>query len=92
MNGPLLISLLSPEQIGEAAKATPDQVPYVVAILLLANSPFPLDASSRTLMALPGGTLRETPLSPQKKAVVCKGFAVRSAFGVISLVPMEGLT
>jgi hypothetical protein len=37
MNGPLLISLLPPEQLGEAAKAPPDQVSYVVAILLLAG-------------------------------------------------------
>ena len=35
MNGPLLISLLPPEQIGKAAKAPPDQVSYVVAIVLL---------------------------------------------------------
>ena len=35
MNGPLLISLLPPERIGEAARALPDQVPYVVAVLLL---------------------------------------------------------
>jgi len=37
MNGPLLISLLPPEQIGEVAKAPPDQVAYVVAALLLAG-------------------------------------------------------
>jgi len=37
MNGPLLISLLPPEQIGEAAKAPPDQVTYVIAVLLLAG-------------------------------------------------------
>jgi len=37
MNGPLLISLLPPEQIGEATKSFPDRVPYVVAILLLAG-------------------------------------------------------
>lgn len=34
MNGPLLISLLPPELLGEAAKAPPDQVSYVVVILL----------------------------------------------------------
>jgi|GEM_PF-2547782 len=34
MNGPLLISLLP---LGETAKAPPDQVSYVVAILLLAG-------------------------------------------------------
>jgi hypothetical protein len=28
MNGPLLISFLPAEQLGEAAKAPPDQVPY----------------------------------------------------------------
>ena len=37
MNGPLLISLLPPEPIGEAAKVPPDQVSYVIAILLLAG-------------------------------------------------------
>jgi len=37
MNGPLLISLLPPDPIGEAAKAPPDQVSYVVALLLLAG-------------------------------------------------------
>ena len=37
MNGPLLISLLPPDPIGEAAKAPPDQVSYVIAILLLAG-------------------------------------------------------
>jgi len=37
MNGPLLISLLPPEPIGEAAKAPTDQVSTVVAILLLAG-------------------------------------------------------
>lgn len=37
MNGPLLISLMPPELIGEAAMAPPDQVSYVVAILLLAG-------------------------------------------------------
>ena len=37
MNGPLLISLLPPEQPGEAAKTPPDQVPCVVAIILLAG-------------------------------------------------------
>ncbi len=37
MNGPLLISLLPPESLGETAKAPPDQVSYVVAILLLAG-------------------------------------------------------
>jgi hypothetical protein len=37
MNGPLLISLLPPEHLGEAAKTPPDQVSYVVAIILLAG-------------------------------------------------------
>ena len=37
MNGPLLISLLPPEQLGEAVKAHPDQASTVVAILLLAG-------------------------------------------------------
>ena len=37
MNGPLLISLLSPEQIGEAANEHPNQISYVVALLLLAG-------------------------------------------------------
>lgn len=37
MNGPLLISLLPPEPLGGAAMASPDQVSYVVAILLLAG-------------------------------------------------------
>jgi hypothetical protein len=37
MNGPLLISLLPPERIGEAAKAPPDPVPYAIAALLLAG-------------------------------------------------------
>jgi hypothetical protein len=37
MNGPLLISLLPPERIGEAANAPSDQVTYVVAIFLLAG-------------------------------------------------------
>jgi len=37
MNGPLLISLLPPEQIGEAAKAPPDHLSLVVAILFLAG-------------------------------------------------------
>lgn len=37
MNGPLLISLLPPEPFGEAAKAPPGQLSYVVAILLLAG-------------------------------------------------------
>jgi len=37
MNGPLLISLLPPEPAGEAAKAPPDQVSCVIAILLLAG-------------------------------------------------------
>jgi hypothetical protein len=37
MNGPLLISLLPPEQLAEAAKTPPDQVSYLVAILLLAG-------------------------------------------------------
>jgi hypothetical protein len=35
MNGPLLIHLLPPEPLGEAAKAPQDQVSYVVALLLL---------------------------------------------------------
>lgn len=37
MNGPLLISLLPPERLGEAAKAHPEQASTVVAILLLAG-------------------------------------------------------
>jgi hypothetical protein len=37
MNGPLLISLMPPELIGDAAMAPPDRVSYVVAILLLAG-------------------------------------------------------
>ena len=37
MNGPLLISLLPPERLGEIAEAPPEQVPYVVAVLLLAG-------------------------------------------------------
>ena len=37
MNGPLLISLLPPEPLGEAAKAPHDQVSYAVALLLLAG-------------------------------------------------------
>jgi len=37
MNGPLLVSLLPPDLIGEAAKAPPDQFPFVVATLLLAG-------------------------------------------------------
>lgn len=37
MNGPLLTSLLPPEQVGGAAKASPDPVWYVVAFLLLAG-------------------------------------------------------
>lgn len=34
--GPLLLSLLPPERIGEAAKATPGQAPWI-ALLLLAG-------------------------------------------------------
>jgi hypothetical protein len=37
MNGPLLISLLPPERLGEIAEAPPEQVPYVIAVLLLAG-------------------------------------------------------
>ncbi|MBP2682461.1 MAG: hypothetical protein H6R41_105 [Deltaproteobacteria bacterium] len=37
MNGPLLVSLLPPERLWEAAGAAPDQVSYVVAFLLLAG-------------------------------------------------------
>jgi hypothetical protein len=37
MIGPLLITLLPPEPIGEAVKSTQDQVSYVVALLLLAG-------------------------------------------------------
>jgi hypothetical protein len=37
MNGPLLISLLPPERIGEAAKVPPDQATCVVAVFLLAG-------------------------------------------------------
>jgi len=37
MNGPLLISLLPPERLGEAAKAAPETVSYVIAIFLLAG-------------------------------------------------------
>lgn len=37
MNGPLLISLLPPELLGEAAKTPPDQVSSVVIIILLAG-------------------------------------------------------
>ena len=37
MNGPLLISLLPPEPLGEAAKAPPDHGSFVVAVLLLAG-------------------------------------------------------
>ncbi|MCL5883883.1 MAG: hypothetical protein M1377_00760 [Deltaproteobacteria bacterium] len=36
MYGPLLLSLLPPERIGAAAKATPDQGPWV-ALLILAG-------------------------------------------------------
>ncbi len=36
MNGPLLISLLPPEQAGEAAKGSPEHFP-VIAVLLLAG-------------------------------------------------------
>ena len=36
-------------------------------------SPFPLDASSRTLMALPGGTLREPPFSPRNRWLSARG-------------------
>jgi hypothetical protein len=42
MNGPLLISLLPPEPLGEAAKAPQDQVSYVVALFLLAGILFSL--------------------------------------------------
>ena len=37
MNGPLLVSLLPPEPAGGAAMAPPDQVPYAIAVLLLAG-------------------------------------------------------
>ena len=37
MNGPLLISLLPPEPLGEAAKSPQDQVSYAIALLLLAG-------------------------------------------------------
>lgn len=37
MNGPLLISLLPPEQLGEAAKAAPDPVSFIIPVLLLAG-------------------------------------------------------
>jgi hypothetical protein len=37
MNGPLLISLLFPERIGEASKSHPNLTSYVVALLLLAG-------------------------------------------------------
>ena len=37
MNGPLLVTLLPPEQFGEAMKAPPDQVSTVIAIFLLAG-------------------------------------------------------
>jgi hypothetical protein len=37
MNGPLLISLLPPEPLGEVAKAPTDPVSSAIAILLLAG-------------------------------------------------------
>ena len=36
-------------------------------------SPFPLDASTRTLMVLPGGTLGETPFSPRNRRLFIPG-------------------
>ncbi len=36
MNGPLLISLIPPEQAGEAGKGSPELLP-VIAVLLLAG-------------------------------------------------------
>jgi hypothetical protein len=37
MNGPLLVSLLPPERIGETVMSHPDRIPYGIAFLLLAG-------------------------------------------------------